>query len=269
MQTKIRHIAIYTDNRDAMTRFYKTIFGMKQFTNSVEEDGRINTERGQITDGVIGLAILNKSPGLQSGMDHFGVQVEDMEAVLSKIRRSFPDILMTKGFEDVPFAATRIHDPAGVHIDVAQKGEKTLEGGYGESGWDQPRHFHHLAIRARTPDLVAEFYQKVFEMSRILEWPVQKEICLSDGQSYLIIRPCDDSSYRRMREGFDHMGFKVEDLEAVKKDLQEMATDHPDSAPRKVGTGRTGATAVRDMETCPMGKHIISDSDGVLIDLLV
>jgi len=268
MHTKIRHVAILTDHRDAMTRFYKTIFGMRQFTNSVEEDGRINTERGQITDGVIGLAILNKSPGLQSGLDHFGFQVEDREEVLNKIRGSYPEILMTKGFDDVPFAATRIHDPAGVHIDVAQKSGGDLKGGYAKEGWDQPRHFHHLAIRASKPTQVAEFYQTIFEMSRIPEWPVQNEICLSDGQSYLVIRPCEDTSYRRMKQGFDHLGFKVEDLAAAKKDLQEMATAFPDSAPRKVGTGRTGATAVRDMETCPMGKHVISDSDGVLIDLL-
>ncbi|HEX9880723.1 MAG TPA: VOC family protein, partial [Candidatus Binatia bacterium] len=172
------------------------------------------------------------------------------------------------GFEDVPFAATRIHDPAGVHIDVAQKGGGNLKGGYAEEGWNQPRHFHHLAIRAAKPGQVADFYQTVFEMSRIPEWPVRNEFCLSDGQSYLIIRPCEDTSYRRMKQGFDHLGFKVEDLDAAKKDLQEMATAFPDSAPRKVGTGRTGASAVRDMETCPMGKHAVSDSDGILIDLL-
>ena len=56
MFAKIRHVSLYTDNYESMARFYKTIFGMRQFTNTVEADGRVNRERGQLSDGVIGLA---------------------------------------------------------------------------------------------------------------------------------------------------------------------------------------------------------------------
>lgn len=161
----------------------------------------------------------------------------------------------------------RIHDPAGIHIDLAQKGAANLKDGYMQEGWAQPRHFQHLSIRAANPSRVAEFYQTVFEFSRIPEWPIAEEFCLSDGQSYLIIRPCSNTSYRRMKQGFDHMGFKVEDLEAAKKDLDEIANAFPDSAPRKLNDGRAAAATQKDLDSCPKGKYGISDPDGILIDL--
>jgi catechol 2,3-dioxygenase-like lactoylglutathione lyase family enzyme len=267
MFAKIRHVSLYTDNYESMARFYKTIFGMRQFTNTVEADGRVNRERGQLSDGVIGLAVLSKHPGFQSGLDHFGLEVEDIETVTRRMSRGFPETLMTKGLEAVGFAAMRIHDPAGIHIDLAQKGAANLKDGYMQQGWAQPRHFQHLSIRAANPSGVAEFYQTVFEFSRIPEWPIAEEFCLSDGQSYLIIRPCSNTSYRRMKQGFDHMGFKVEDLEAAKKDLDEIANAFPDSAPRKLNDGRAAAATQKDLDSCPMGKYGISDSDGILIDL--
>ena len=40
---------------------------------------------------------------------------------------------------------------------------------------------------------------------------------LTDGVAYLAIMPCDNDSYRGMKEGLHHLGFKVESLESVKE----------------------------------------------------
>ena len=63
------------------------------------------------------------------------------------------------------------------------------------------------------------------------------------------------------------MGFKVEDLEAAKKDLAEIANAFPDSAPRELNEGRAAAATQKDLDSCPMGKYGITDPDGILIDL--
>ena len=68
MFTKIRHVAIHTDNHFRMANFYKTLFGMKKITNGMtDEKGDYNPERGHLSDGVIGLALLQRQPGFQVG----------------------------------------------------------------------------------------------------------------------------------------------------------------------------------------------------------
>jgi len=57
----------------------------------------------------------------------------------------------------------------------------------------------------------------------VKELSSNKGICLTDGKTYLLIRPCDNNYYRSMSQGLDHIGFKVESIEAVKKELDELA----------------------------------------------
>jgi len=292
MFAKIRHVAIYTENYERMANFYQTIFGMKKITSGgTDETGRFNPDRGHISDGVIGLALLQRHPGIQSGLDHFGFVVEDIAAVMDSLRQYYPDIMVAKSLDHVPFAAKRIHDPVGTHIDVSQKGEAKVEEhvqegweqvahgtgselafaklreGYIEEGWDQPRHLSHIAIRAKKPSLVAEFYQKVFELRGVEGFSANGEVCLTDGKVYLLIRPCHNRSYRTMKEGLDHIGFKVESLEQAKRDLDDIARSNPQCAPRKITVGTHGAVTQEDIDACMMGRYGTSDPDGVLFDL--
>jgi len=92
-------------------------------------------------------------------------------------------------------------------------------------------------------------------------------ICLTDGQSYVYIRPCENYSYRSMSQGLDHIGFKVESLEAVKKDLEELKESNPESAPRKILVGRNGPLLQRDIDSCSLGQYATCDPEGVLIDI--
>jgi catechol 2,3-dioxygenase-like lactoylglutathione lyase family enzyme len=86
MFAKIRHVAAHTEHYDKVAKFYQTIFGMKQITTGlVDETGTHNPNRGHISDGVIGLALLTKRPGSQQGLDHFGFEVEDVKTALDRI----------------------------------------------------------------------------------------------------------------------------------------------------------------------------------------
>ncbi len=108
MIAKIRHCAIWSDGCERSSRFYRTIFGMRQFTHGPREgelpnhgDDQPNRPRGQISDGVIGLALNPKPPGFRSGLDHFGFQLEDVEMVVSKVNQYYPDTIVTRGLEGV------------------------------------------------------------------------------------------------------------------------------------------------------------------------
>jgi hypothetical protein len=66
----------------------------------------------------------------------------------------------------------------------------------------------------------------------------------------------------------DHIGFKVEDVEACKADIDRIAADNPRLAPSPVGTGAEGAALAKLFErSCPIGSHRLADCDGVMIDI--
>lgn len=269
MFARIRHVAVYTENYQKTARFYQTIFGMKKITTGMtDEKGNYDPNRGHISDGVIGLALLQRHAGIRSGLDHFGFEVQSTETVLERLRKSYPDLRIATSLEHVPFSVLRIQDPAGTHIDVSHKGVAKVREGYLEEGWEQPRHLHHVAIRAGNPSLLADFYQNVFEL-RPLEGTSEKgQLCLSDGKVSLVIIPCENSSYRAMTEGLGHVGFKVETVDKVKQELDELSQSDPDSAPKKIDIGRFGHGTKRELESCMLGRHALSDPDGVLLDLV-
>jgi hypothetical protein len=114
---------------------------------------------------------------------------------------------------------------------------------------------------------VAEFYQEVFELFEVKEPPLEDAVCLSDSKIRLLIHPTTDHSYISMRQGLDHIGFKVESIEAAQKDLQAMTTSAPASAPKDIAGGLFGHITKKDMEACRIGAYALSDPDGVLLDL--
>lgn len=261
MFARIKHAAIYTQNPTSTIPFYEKMLGMKRITTAVTE-----ANRGHISDGLIGLAVLARRPGIPAGLDHFGFEVDDVDTVRERIKKISPNAIITKGLERVPFAIFRSHDPAGAQFDISERTDPKVREGYKESGWDQPRQFNHVVIRAHEPAVVAQFYQEVFELFEVREPPLGDAVCLSDGKVRLVIQRTDDNSYMSMRQGLDHIGFKVESLEQIKNDLAELSQSAPASAPRDLAGGIFGHLTQRDMDSCRIGKYATSDPDGVLLD---
>jgi catechol 2,3-dioxygenase-like lactoylglutathione lyase family enzyme len=139
--------------------------------------------------------------------------------------------------------------------------------GYNEAGWDQPRWINHISLRADSPAEVAEFYEKIFELKEAETYKDDGSICMSDGKVKLLLRPRDNRLYRGLREGLDHIGFKVENLEQAKSDLAALAETSPQSAPRKLTVGMHGKMIEEDFRRCCLGQDFTADPDGVLIDL--
>lgn len=268
MFAKIRHVAAHTEHYDQECKFYQTIFGMKQITTGlVDENGKSNPDRGHISDGVIGMALLAKRPGTQQGLDHFGFECDDVKEVLDRLKQKYPGLLFTKALSYVPFAGIRAQDPTGTQFDLSQKGMSNVREGYMKDGWEQSRWLNHIALRAREPDEVAEFYTRVMELEEMPLPTADGAITLTDGKVRLVIRRCHDGFYRSLRQGFDHIGFKVESLEKAQKDLDEIAKTFPESAPRKIASGPHGAAVEKDLQACPIGKHAFADPDGLLLDI--
>ena len=70
----------------------------------------------------------------------------------------------------------------------------------------------HIAIKAENQEKTADFYKHTFGMNEVWRGPVRSDghraIYLSDGYINVAILPA-----RGGREGIDHFGFQVEDME--------------------------------------------------------
>jgi catechol-2,3-dioxygenase len=268
MFTKIRHIAIHTENHGREATFYKTVFGMKKITEGMtDEHGNYNKDRGHLSDGVIGLALLQRQPGFSAGLDHFGLEVEEVQKVRDRLKQFYPDVFVAQSQGHVPFAGLRTHDPDGNQFDLSQKGMANVREGYLEGGWDQPRWINHIAIRSARPAYLAEYYQKVFELRPVEGLSGDNTYYLSDGKVTLSLKPWDMVSYRGLWAGLDHFGFRVENLEKTKQDIESLSAAEPASAARKIVIGRDGATRQKNLEACKLCRHALSDPDGILLDL--
>jgi predicted enzyme related to lactoylglutathione lyase len=81
---KINHVAIVSEKYALLASFYESLFGMRR-----SPKGKIN-RAVTVADGYVGLNINPRKPGRPGGLDHFGVEVEDVETVFDRVRTKYP-----------------------------------------------------------------------------------------------------------------------------------------------------------------------------------
>src|SRR6266542_2416187 len=72
---RIRHLAIVSENRERLVKFYTVAFGMKVI------DGV--GPAIYLTDGYINVAIIEKRPHDKEGLYHFIIEVDHLESLTS------------------------------------------------------------------------------------------------------------------------------------------------------------------------------------------
>lgn len=264
MFAKIRHLAIVSSQYALLAKFYESLFGMRT-SDSGPKDRALT-----VGDGYVGLNINPRKAGRQAGLDHFGFEVEDVSLVLARIQEKYPSIRVLRRPGNRPFAGISTHDPSGNVFDLSQAGMENRKGIYTEGEWAQDRYINHFAVRTVTPEIVANFYVDLFQL-RALEKPAgDPNFYLTDGRVTLIVMPWKITDYEGSgieRPSLDHIGFKVESVEAVKKKIQALPGINPLLAPMPVGVGQEGEARLKLFLTCPYGKYHLADPDGVLIDV--
>jgi catechol 2,3-dioxygenase-like lactoylglutathione lyase family enzyme len=101
----------------------------------------------------------------------------------------------------------------------------------------------HIAIKAEDQEKTANFYKQAFGMAEAWRGPVRDDgkraIYLTDGYINMAILPA-----RGGREGIDHFGFQVEDMEGTLKTASSAGA--AEDAYKKPRDGRFAEMGVRD-----------------------
>src|ERR1051325_9748023 len=110
MTAKLKHLAIVSDQYTLLERFYQAMFGMKSSPDNPPAGAVV------VSDGYVGLNInprkgkAGRQAGRQAGLDHWGFEVDDVEAVLKKMQAKYPDINVLKRPGNREFAGVTTHD---------------------------------------------------------------------------------------------------------------------------------------------------------------
>src|SRR5262245_39266291 len=237
MSGKIKHIAIITDDCHRLGRFYQTAFSLSAELSEEGKQFRSAHRAVALTDGYVGLNFNFRNPGRPASLDHFGIEVEDVELVFARLREKYPSVEYIRRPGGRAFAGISAHDPAGNVFDLSNEQMENRASVYKESSnGSHPRSVHHLMLRAIDPAAIADFYRAVFEFEQL----PSNDGCyhLSDGRVVLMIAPWKLSYYKGMgieKPKLDHIGFTVESLDAVEKDLTMLAGSN--SSARAIGQG--------------------------------
>src|SRR5262249_18248112 len=131
------------------------------------------------------------------------------------------------------------------------------------------RYITHIAWRPTNPERSAEFYSTVYEL------PVSNERSgdayrLSDGRVTLLILPWKMENFighDPEPPRLEHFGFKVESIEALKRDMEDIAGTNPVMVTKPLGAGAEGKARLEVLRQCPVGQFQLTDLEGVHIDV--
>jgi catechol 2,3-dioxygenase-like lactoylglutathione lyase family enzyme len=270
MFSQINHMAVISHQYPTLERFYRSMFKF-QTSNRGDNDAEASAVVG---DGYVGLNILPRRDGYMGGWDHFGMVVESLDEMVTRMKRH-PGTAAVKRPSTRPFAAWSANDPDGNVIDVAERKGDNLKDVYAQQkdeGWRKEGQcqFQRFAIRTKNPEACAEFYQDVFGLT-LRNMPKGKSgYHLTDGRVTLSLMPWDIGTFEGMsikRTGPDHIGIRVPDLAAFKKEVKRVGEKNTYLAPRPLGGSPESQTRQRLLRKAALGKFQIADPDGNWIDI--
>jgi catechol 2,3-dioxygenase-like lactoylglutathione lyase family enzyme len=264
MSARLRHVALISDQYALQGKFYEAAFGMRTAADPRPE--RAVT----VSDGYVGLNINPRKAGRAAGLDHFGLEVDEVEPVLARLRAKYPAVQVLKRPATRPFAGISTHDPDGNVFDLSQEAMENRTSVYVDAESSQPRRISHFALRTLHPEQLAEFYAEVYGLRPVERRRGDANFYLTDARVTLVLMPWRITDYAGtgiVRPGPDHIGFEVESLDALRKRLQTLGDDNPHLRPRPLG-GSEGEARLKLFATCcPLGQDHLADPDGVLLDI--
>ncbi|TDI64818.1 MAG: hypothetical protein E2O90_08930 [Alphaproteobacteria bacterium] len=239
---RLRYLAYLSEDPDMMADFYIRHL-------ELEELGRSNEGDVSLTDGFYNITFLKArmelgEPDNTIGLHHVGLQVDDMDRVITKYLDRAPRGEVIEEGGGLHFGEVRIYDPECRAVSLS-----TGDFGVGGETLRHPR-LAHIAYNAIDPTLVLEFYSELFgfrELGTSFERrrDNRKNRFAGDGFTNLAIHPYYNGSAEghEQRFGVNHIGFLVNDIEQKLENFAKETETAPRPAARPYAEYR-----VRDPE---------------------
>jgi len=194
---RIRHIAMRSDRQEDVAAFYRDTFGLTEvFRHISATNGRLAI---YLTDGEINLAVI-PGAGRATGIDHFGFQVDDVEATSAAALAAGAMQGATRVPQDGRQNEAFIKDPVGQRVDLSSAGWH--HGGEGAA------RIRHVAFLTDDPSQLAAFYTRVFGLNEVARNGAG--VSLSDGHVNLELLPKATAETPDARPGITSLGFHVD-----------------------------------------------------------
>lgn len=263
MAAKLNHLAIVTDNYTLSGTFYQELFGLRAFSSSRRS---IAGRAYAVHDGYVGINLNPRGAGRAARFDHFGAEVEDVDASFAKLKDHGVEWL--KRPSNRPFASYTTHDPDGNVFDLSQKDAENRADVYAEG--PKPlteRYVDHFAVRTMRPKLVADFYCDVLGLE--LQKNGDPNYYLTDGHVTLVVMPwhiTDFAGTGIASAACDHIGFAVSDLDEFKGEVAALSVSNPRLAPFPYNVGPEDKLRTElERKSCPLCQYVLADVDGVFL----
>jgi len=112
----IRHIAIMCENPSTQAEFYKDVFELREVWR--------HGPNVYLSDGVFSVVLLKAREGVKPGINHFGIQVEDMAEIERRLALAEVPAPTAKP-SDGRYAEFGGQDPEGNRFDISVAGWAT------------------------------------------------------------------------------------------------------------------------------------------------
>ncbi len=262
MFSKFDHVAIFSHDYAMNARFYQALFGLKQLP-STRHTGAI-----LLSDGRLGFNHVHVRTGFPTGLNHFGIQVEDVDEAISRIRAFDASYDVVERPPNRNIIAYSAHDPDGNIFDLAQRDdEHNRFRALGEHGWQSDRVISHYGVTTRDPELSFRFFTEVFELAPVNKVEGDPNYYVTDGELTVVFIPWNIHDYAEVdavRPGTDHLGFQVESIDALKQDIEKMVDLNAHLRPWPLGRGSEGGPRLEHFKrNTPYASYRTTDIEGV------
>lgn len=268
MTAKLKHVAIVSEQYALIGKFYEALFGLRAVGRLIKGENAM-----AMTDGYVGLNVNGRRAGGVARLDHYGFEVEDLEALFARVQERYPTVQFLKRLSTRPFAGLSTHDPAGNYFDISHRAMANRADVYADDSLaaeEYPYRVHHLMLRALDPDALCRFYTEVYELRELPKERGDPSHYLSDGRVTLVIAPWRIADYGQGNPevvALDHLGFATERPARVFEDLERITRRNPYMRPMELGYGEEGESRLALLKTCRYGQVQLADPEGVLLDV--
>ncbi len=214
----MRYVAYISENPQQLADFYHRFLRTEELGRSPEGDI-------SITDGFYNLTFFKQRTALgemkmESGLHHIGLEVDDLEEFKGRFLTLNPRGMILQEPEDIHHGEIRIHDPECLPVSLSTKRFGVPKG--------KEKQFHrvrHIAYNALDPEMMLRFYTQVLGLREVPSSYERRQQGLgnrfcADGKTNLAIHPfysCIEGHEPKF--GINHLGFLVNDMQAVMAEL--------------------------------------------------